>query len=191
MKKGFVFVLYFLCSANVFAESDKSIEYSATFNNLSVNDPNGSTESVTKFSPYHVAWVSKLGRDTRYRAEIYYTEFKLSASTVNIGQEVTQLDFSASYQKRFNISRSIHPYIGIGLSYSQFESIARHKVDSSGFLTSIYPDRSEDLIYLLLSTDFEFEINKTFDVGFKLQHREPFGDGVTDSSVGVSLIYKL
>jgi len=186
---GFGFL--FIGSVAMAESSDNSITYFATFSNLSVDDPSGSTESTSEFSPYNIEWRSKLSKSTRYTAGIHYADFKLNASTTNIGQEVTQLTFSASYQKKFAISRSIHPFLGVGFSYSQLDVIARHKVDNSGFLSTTYPDRTEDIFSVNLSADFEYELNKSLDVGFKLLHRQPLGDGVKDSSFGIAIVYKL
>lgn len=193
IRKDFILVIFLaLTSFNVFSEpSGNSIAYTAAYSLLTIEDPDGPTESVSEFSPYQFSWRSNLSRKSRYKAKFYYSSFKTDASTFNIGQEVTQLDVSISYQKKFNISRSIHPYFGLGVSYSKFEAIARHNIDDAGFLSSTFPDLKDDVFYVLFNSDIEFEINEKFDYGFTFLHREPLSGGVRDTSIGFSIIYKL
>jgi len=179
-------------SPSMAGNEGNSVAYYGSFSFLSVSDPDGSTEPASMLSPFHLAWHSQIDRDARYSVEATFASFKLDASPSNIGQEIKEIDFLYSYQKKFNLTKSFKPYLGIGASFSQFEATARYNVDAAGFLTTTYADRKESIFYAVFSAEIEYEWDETFDYGFRLQHRlSVSGDGVNETSLGLAVIYNL
>ena len=192
MKKIILFIFSLAVALPVgAAEEPKMIGWAPWFGSLSVSDPAGDTASEGVSLPLSAMFVIPGKRDRRWVFTGFGYDFRLPASTTNIGQSVKGFSLAGWYQFRFRLSRSFKPWLGIGLQADMLDINARHKVDSDGFLAVTYPDRKETNYALVLNLSQEWNISHDFNLGVNAQYLASISDSLSGPLVGVSLLYRL
>lgn len=187
-------MLLFLTMGVAKASNDK-YGITGSFANLSVDDPNGSTDttSATYLSGVYTMPINRNDPSLRYWFELKYRSFELDSSTsssTQVGQDVTSLSLSATAQKAW-AAQSIGAYwVGLGaeLGLDDFEN--RHTVDSGGFLAQSFPDRSASNLGLIINSGFN--LKKTQDgyfIGMNVNYHIPIDDGIDGFSVNAFVLW--
>lgn len=189
--KTIIPLLLILFSGSVFGiDNPMKVGWSPWYGSLSVDDPDGDTDSTTATLPLSAMFFIPSSRDYRWVVSGFGYDFKLAASPDNIGQEVNGYSLAGWFQRRFRFGRSFKPWFGLGLQADILDITARHNIDSSGFLTNTYPDRSETGLGMSVNFSNEWNISKNIDLGLNAQYIYSFSNTLTGPLVGVSLLYR-
>ena len=157
---------------------------------VSVDDPDGDTNSQIAPLPFNVVYTDWLFGDVRQWTELYYYQTSLDADATNIGQDVERYGVRFSLQKSFRLARSWSPWLGAGIDVSKASYRKRHTKDSEGFLTQTYPDRSATDVSLLLNMVSEWALQRNWSLGAKLEQSIPIGGDFMDFSAIVIILYR-
>jgi outer membrane autotransporter protein len=157
-----------------------------------INDPLGSTKSGSDVTPLSGVVIFDAGRDSRVFVHAYSADFQVTASTTDIGQKVKQAGINASYQTMFRLTRSIKPWLGLGLGYASERYQQRYRVTSGGFLApgSPYESRSIENYTAVLNASHEWQYNRNYDIGLHLQYEQPISSGGASAArLGFYVVY--
>ena len=171
-------------------ESTAKIGYSAGFLWLSVDDPDGDTESATGGQPVGLIYTDWLFGDFRHWTELYYYSASLDASSKNIGQDVERYGARFSLQKNFRIVQKWAPWVGLGLDVSQAKYTLRHTKTDDGFLDQRFDDRDEVAVALLVNAVSEWTVARNWSVALKLEQSIPLSSDVTEFLVSGAVLYR-
>jgi hypothetical protein len=155
-----------------------------------VTDPDGPTATNSAASLLSAVMFVEHGRDGRIMFQVVQDKFSLNASTTDIGQDVTSLEFLAAYQWQFRVTRGWKPWIGIGAGYANESFENRYTMTAGGFLGNTYPNRNLNDYKLILNTSTEWPVGKDWDMGIHLQFEEPISsDGIRTIRLGFYVVY--
>lgn len=142
------------------------------FSRVDISDPDGSTEPGIDASALSGVVIFDHGRDGRIIAHAFSTQFKVDASTTDVGQTVRQSGINVSYQSMYRFTRVIRPWFGLGLGYNSERYQNRHHITPGGFLApgSPYPSRSEEIAVVLANVSHEWQYDRDYDFGLHLQY---------------------
>lgn len=158
------------------------------FANFSVDDPNGDSEDDWAIRPINAVYTDRAFDKYRYWAEAFYQDTVLSASSTQIGQQVTQLGIRGSIQlemARHSIGTS---WLGTGLQFSYDNYRNRHTIDDAGFLAQTYADRSGLEPALLINYIYEKKL-AGWDLAGKLEKSIAVGDGASELSFSLVVLF--
>jgi hypothetical protein len=171
-------------------QSTAKIGYSAGFLWLSVDDPDGDTETAIGGQPLGLIYSDWFVGDFRYWSELFYYSATLDDSPNNIGQDVERYGVRFSMQKSFRVVEKWAPWLGLGLDLSQAKYTLRHTKDSKGFLDERFSDRDEVAVSLLVNAISEWSIAGDWSVALKLEQSIPLSSDVTEFLVSGALLYR-
>ena len=152
-----------------------------------MDDPDGDSEDEWSARPINFIYTDRAFDSYRYWAEAFYQDTVLSASTSQIGQEVTQLGVRGSVQREIARHAIGTSWLGAGLQLSYDDYQKRHTIDNAGFLAQTYPDRSGLEPALLINYVFEKKL-AGWDVAGKLEKSIATGDGTSEFTFAVALL---
>ena len=194
MKKLFVFVFCILLPVLGRAEPSETLKFGwAPFYspNLTVDDPDGSTDSSHEFVALSAVALLPFGRDDRWMANITKYDFTLDASQNDIGQDVKSITVAGFYQRRLRLSRYFKPWVGIGPQIEFSDKTARHTVDADGFLAQTFSDQDGIAYAIGLVASHEWPLSDHIDVGVNAGYVFSISDAVEGGSLGALLLYRL
>lgn len=171
-------------------ESTAKIGYSAGFVAVSVDDPDGDTESATGGQPAGLIYTDWLFGDIRHWTELYYYGATLDASSNKIGQDVKRYGLRFSLQKSFRLIEKWAPWFGLGLDVSQAKYTVRYTKTDDGFLDQKFDDRDEVAVSLLVNAISEWSIARNWSVAVKLEQSVPLSSDVTEFLVSGAVLYR-
>lgn len=161
-----------------------------TISAFNVVDPNGPTETANAFGYTNAVMLVDMGRDDRLFSDLFYDRFSLSATTTNIGQDVTRTGGGVSYQTMFRFARSFKPWMGLGLGASSEGYKNRYTLSPGGFSIPASPvESSLNNVFVMLNASAEWQLNKSLDMGLHLQLEQPTGDGTRILRFGLYIVY--
>jgi len=189
-------VLFFIVGLSISfaAENDDepiySVGYSPTyFANLIIDDPDGPTKKTTYFSLTSLSMLLRVSRTERLLTQLVYYDFKLDASSTDIGQRIDGYSFTGIYQKKFRLTRRFKPWFGIGMSANYYEITSRHTVDADGYLLTSHPNRKTDSLSYIINAGYTHEMSDAWDIDFNVNYVSPFDKGLEYISATGTLIY--
>ena len=175
-------------------ESTAKIGYSAGLARVSVDDPDGQTESNIGGQPFGLIYTDWFLGGYRYWSEVFYYSATLDDANDNVGQDVERYGLRFSLQKNFRIVQAWAPWLGAGLDVSQAKYTQRHTKYSEGFYKGfrkdIYPDRTEVAVSLLVNAVSEWTIGRDWSLAFKLEQSIPLSSDVSEFLVSGALLYR-
>jgi hypothetical protein len=171
-------------------ESTAKIGYSAGYVLVSVDDPDGDTETATGGQPAGLIYTDWLFGDFRHWTELYYYGANLDASTNKIGQDVKRYGLRFSLQKSFRLIEKWAPWFGLGLDVSQAKYTVRYTKTDDGFLDQKFDDRDEVAVSLLVNAVSEWSIARDWSVALKLEQSVPLSSDVTEFLVSGAVLYR-
>ncbi len=129
------FVVLFVVSA--FAGMANAGEFGYTFygSNLSVDDPDGSTNSTSYVAPFSGFFADTLKRDLRYQVEVFTGNVTLESGVNQVGQKVKYQGIRPA--PGYPITAS--PGWNVVTSAPTFSIIPDSSVPSTGFLGRVMP----------------------------------------------------
>jgi hypothetical protein len=157
---------------------------------VSVDDPDGDTETTTGVQPFGLVYTDWFVGDIRYWTEAFYYAAELDASSDKIGQDVERYGVRFSLQKSFRIIQAWAPWFGLGLDVSKIDYTLRHTKDNEGFLLQRFDDRSETGVSLLVNVVSEWPVGQAWSVGLKLEQSVPLSGDTTDFLASGILLYR-
>jgi len=176
------------------AEPDNGIKFGwAPFYspNLTVDDPDGSTDSSQEFVALSAVAMIPFGRDDRWMTNITKYDFTLDASRNDIGQDVKSITVAGFYQRRLRLSRYFKPWIGIGPQIEFSDTTGRHTVDADGFLAQTFSDQDGVAYAVGLVASHEWQFSDHIDLGMNAQYLFSISDAIEGGSLGALLLYRL
>jgi len=192
MKKLFVCLFAFglvFCGSVSAADSPK-VGLASYFCNYSISDPDGATDDYSGLQPINVVYIAPLSNKNRLFIEGGIVDFKTSASTTNIGNTVSGYRLSSAYQWKIRPSRKLHFWLGAGISLFQLDYKSRYTETSSGYLQTLYSNRSESSFSGYVNACKEWEISEKLDFGVNLAYQLSFDNSVSGLSAGIAVYYK-
>lgn len=170
--------------------SDSTYGYFPSLYNIKVNDPNGSTATVSDSSALGFAYRYDISRINRFTILGEYFDTTLNASTTNIGQHIKSVQVTGLYERNLKFSRTFNNiYVGGGGFIGKTTINARHTVDNAGYLLNVYPDRSFQDYGLAVSAGADWKLSQTFDLGLLALYQHSFNNGINGYRVGFTLFY--
>lgn len=157
--------------------------------NLSVDDPDGSTDTTSGAMPLSASASFPVGRDSRVLINLARYDFELDASQRDIGQKVRSTTVGGFYQWRLRLSRYFKPWIGFGPQIEFTDINARHTVDAQGFLQQTFPDRSGTAYAAAIVASHEWPVSAHLEAGVNAQYVISVKDALEGGLVGVSVLY--
>jgi hypothetical protein len=155
-----------------------------------INDPDGPTKQGANFSALSGIVIFDQGRDTRIFVHAATNYFKIPASTTNIGQSVKQTGIEVSYQKVLRVTRTIKPWLGVGLGYETEKYTNRYTLTPGGHLAQQFSDRSVESYPLVLTAAHQWKYDNDFDYGLHFQFAQPLtSDGARSLGVALYVVY--
>jgi hypothetical protein len=132
----------------------------------------------------------ELGRGSRLLSSLSRSAYKTDATDVMIGQQVTDLEGSISYQAMWRLSRSIRPWIGAGIGYVKSSYRDRYVLASPGSPSSILlADADKSSAIGLLNVNFESTSGGDWSPGLQIQGGKAFSGKASYVRIGVYVLY--
>jgi len=166
------------------------IGYAVGVTHVSVDDPQGDTESVWALQPATLIYTARLMSGVRYWSELYYHAAVLDAVKDRIGQDVERFGFQVSLQKNLPVTPGWVTWFGAGIGVSQTNYTTRHTIDSEGYLLARYPDRSDTGAVLLLNVVSEWTLSRNWSLGIKLEQAVAMAGDAEGSQGSLALLYR-
>ena len=161
-----------------------------TISFYNLNDPTGRTKPGQNITLLSGLIFVDAGRDARFLVNGSFDKFSVAASTMDIGEDVTRLSASASYQTMFRLSRDFKPWLGFGVGDATESYKNRYLLTGGGFSTPVSPsERSVNNVFGLVNVSTEWELNRQWNFGFHFQYELPFGEGASVYKAGVYFSY--
>ncbi len=184
-------LLLFAMQFNLHARENKYIYgWSPKVALLSVDDPDGNTETSSDAQLLSGFLFYSLDRDTRVAAIVTKYDFELAPGFGKIGQDVESTSIAIFYQSQFKWHRHFKPWLGIGGVFNFDKFTNRVTTDEDGFLVGSYDDREETTVNLGLIASKEWSISDTFELGLNIEYLVSLGDTLEGFTVGMSFLYK-
>ncbi len=157
---------------------------------VSVDDPQGDTDTAWALQPLTLIHAARLRSGVRYWSELYYQAAVLDAATNRIGQDVAQFGLQVSMQKHLPLMPGWVAWFGAGLGVSQTRYTTRHSIDSDGYLLARYPDRRDTGAALLLNVISEWAVSRHWHVAVKLEQAVAMAGDAGGSRGSLALLYR-
>lgn len=158
--------------------------------NLTVDDPDGSTDSSEEFSALSAMALYPFGRDDRWMVNLTQYDFTLDASQTHIGQDVQSITVAGFYQRRLRLSRYFKPWVGVGPQIEFSDKTARHTVDADGFLAQTFSDQDGMAYAVGLVASHEWPLTDHLDIGVNVEYLFSISDAIEGGSLGGMLLYR-
>lgn len=158
--------------------------------NLSVDDPDGSTDATDTFSALSAIAMLPFGRDDRWIVNVTKYDFTLDASQVDIGQDVQSIAIAGFYQRRLRLSRYFKPWIGVGPQIELSDKTARHTVDADGFLAQTFSDQDGVAYTLGVVASHEWPLSDQLEFGINATYLFSIRDAIEGGSLGALVLYR-
>ena len=130
---------------------------------ITIDDPDGDTENASGFNFLQFIGTYNYGRDAQLFAHFFVDDYSLDPGVNTVGQDINGYGLSISYQKRLRLSRNFRPWIGAGIGMAQYDYKSRFTIDASGFLDQTFSNREENLFYITLNANTDWQWNNTID----------------------------
>jgi hypothetical protein len=170
-------------------ENTARFGYALGMARLSIDDPDGATDTVTEVQPITFTYTNWLNGGYRYWSELYYQQTSLDASTTAIGQDIAQYGLRFSVQRNLPMGDNWTPWLGLGLDLSRSDYSKRHTVDSDGFLLERFSDRDETGLGLVINLVTEWGLRDDWYLSAKLEQIIPLGNGLKATSLSIGVLY--
>ena len=170
----FVQVTCFICltfsASGLFAAGGLSrgdvyrIGISPSIYDITIGDPDGDTEKATGVNILHLIGTYDYGRDAQLFGHFFLDDYSLDPGVNTVGQDINGYGMSISYQHRLRVLRSFKPWFGAGVGMLQYDYKKRFTIDNLGFLDQSFSNRQEQLFYLTLNmnTEWQWDDSKDF-----------------------------
>ena len=161
---------------------------SVNFGNLSVEDPNGESESKSEL---FISGIMTLPMDRnypewRYWFDATYKSFELAPSISNIGQQVSSFSISAVAQRGLNVSSEFRPWLGIGLNLSLDDYENRFLVARDGFISERFSNRSETNLGIVFNVGISlYPLKNGLYFGSSFSVFSPFENGINSTQLNI------
>lgn len=172
------------------SSSKIKLGFGTAINRTSVSDNIGQTNSAVSAQALSIYFSNYFIKDTRYLSEVHISNYGFEADETHIGQEVSQLGFRFSVQKKQRIVNNLSPWIGAGLGLSNSSFKKRHSVDSDGFLIEQYDNKTEPGFSVLLNVMEKWSLNSDLEIAAKIEYSLPVMQAVSRVSVGFILFFQ-
>lgn len=192
LKNIFLVIIFFLISdaANASTQDTFRFGWMPVISIFNVVDPNGPTAQGNAYSGLSGIVIMDAGRDSRLIGHLVYDKFSITASTINIAQDVSRTGGSVSYQTNLRIARGWKPWVGAGLGEVSETYKNRYRLTPSGFSSPLADqERSVNNVFILVNTSTEWQVNKQWDMGVNLQYEHPIGEGSQVFRVGIYAVF--
>ncbi len=189
MKKIISLILLSYLVTTGYAKDEIRYGWSPSFVALSIDDPDGNTNSSSELQLLGGTVIYPLSRSTRTLVSLSLYDFELDAGVNKIGQGVESLSIAGSYQWKFKMSRKFKPWLGVGLNINMDELTNRHTIDQDGYLAQTYTDREETSIGINLGASHEWDISDGILMGLNIEYLIPLGESLEGFKIGMSLYY--
>ena len=169
---------------------------------VSVEDSIGETNKLHSAQAFSVYFTNRVSNafakyfsmpallNVRYLSELYVGSYAFEADTRHVGQQVTQLGFRFTLQKKVFFAKNIDPLFGMGLDVTNSNFQKRHDVDSEGFLTNEYANKSSPGVGLTFNIMKTWTNISDMDIASKLEYTLPMGSELSHVSLGIILFFK-
>lgn len=169
----------FLLSTGALAETNLSWEGYIKAGSFDVDDPDGSTDATFSGAPGIKVIYPLEARGTALVSGVEFYSFDLDESTREIGQDVQGFRFWGGYEHRFNFSREVKVWAGVGLTIDSVDFDDRQTVAADGFLGETFDDRSETYVGGTLYANAYLDKGRSsYQPGIGVFVDVPFDDGV-------------
>ncbi len=191
MSKIVFIVLLLLASFSTYAERESTIRigYSPRIINLSVDDPDGNTNSSSEAQYLGAMVLYEMSRNKRLYSYLALYDFALDPGVDKTGQDVESTSFGFYYQSNFKLSRSFKPWLGVGGVVNVASFTNRLTVDSDGYIENTYSDRDDTAISLGLSASNEWKLNDSLSWGINVEYLYPLGETLEGFTASLNIIY--
>lgn len=166
------------------------IGYAIGATQVSVDDPRGDTETSWALQPVTLLYTARLMSGVRYWSELYYHTAALDAAKDRIGQDVERFGLQISLQKSLPLMPGWVTWFGAGIGVSQTNYTTRHTIDNEGYLLTRYPDRSDTSAALLLNFVSEWSLDRSWNLGVKLEQAVAMAGDTGGSRGSLTLLYR-
>ena len=158
--------------------------------NLSVDDPDGSTDATDTASALSAVALFPFGRDDRWMVNVTQYDFTLDASQTDIGQDVQSIAVAGFYQRRLRLSRYFKPWVGVGPQIEFSDKTARHTVDADGFLAQTFSDQDGMAYALGVVASHEWLLSDHIEFGVNAAYLFSIRDAIEGGSLGALVLYR-
>lgn len=189
MRRIIAVILMFGCSSVWAGDSSFHLGLLGNFYSTTPEDPDGPVASDVVFSTLNGIMTYDFGRDSRALIHVFQNNSEHEPSTKDIGQSVTRTGASFSYQSLFRFSRRWKPWLGAGLSFTQFTAEDRHTVTFDGFKDKVFEDRDESYFGGVLTATTQWAVSDNWDIGLHVAYEQDFGDGAKLITAGLTVLY--
>lgn len=184
-------VIFALLSLSVKAEGlDYQITLGTSFKTYVSNEPEGKTSKESTVVPIFITYDLMLDRVTKISVTYTPLDFDITAGINGFGLTVDGYQIMSSYQKKIRFSRSIKPWLSIGLITNFLDFTQRHTTDEQGFLNELFDDRSEISYSLSLSASMDWEIKRDWFINTNINYERAISDGLEGFGLSIGIKYK-
>lgn len=182
-------VLGFIASPAQSAEDAFRYGVQTSLNRYRVDDPAGKTANGSGVS-YGLIAFYETNRSGRFMFNVNKDAYELAASTNEIGQNVTSMGGSVSYQRMWRLARDFKPWFGAGLGYTAAHYRNRHTITPSGLFSVPLANRDATETSFLLNGAVDWRLNQDFDIGLQAQFNQAISSNSNSFRVGIYVVYK-
>lgn len=174
------------------ATADVRFGLGASTGTYSVEDPKGPTDEDSATSIFG-AITMPINRNYplwRYWFELNHRSFELEPSESNIAQKVSSTNFNTIFQRGFNVSSQIRPWLGVGFGAGLNDYEDRYTIDADGYLKDLYENRSEtDITGLLTMGLATRKLDAGISLGASFTYEIPLTDGIEGTTFNVFIMF--
>lgn len=162
--------------------------YAMALSRVSIDDPQGPTETVTTPFPFNVVYAYSWREPLRLWGEGFYHVAVADPSPTEIGQDLSRVGGRLLLHRRLDFPGRMRWWAGGGLTLARERFTVRQQVDSDGFGIR-YGDRSELSTGITLDALSEWRLNKNWDSAAHLLYDSPLGNGVEELSLSITFLF--
>lgn len=162
--------------------------YAMAFSRVSIDDPQGPTETVTAPFPFNVVYAYSWREPLRLWTEGFYQEAVADPSPTEIGQDLSRIGGRVLLHRRLDFPGRMRWWAGVGLTLARERFTVRQQVDSDGFGIR-YDDRSETSTGITLDALSEWRLTKHWDSAAHLLYDSPLDNGIEELSLSITFLF--
>lgn len=162
--------------------------YAVAFSRVSIDDPQGPTETVTAPFPFNVVYAYSWRESLRLWTEGFYHAAVADPSPTEIGQDLSRVGGRVLLHRRLDFPGRMRWWAGGGLTLARERFTVRQHVDSDGFGIR-YDDRSELSTGITLDALSEWRLTKNWDSAAHLLYDSPLDNGIEELSLSITFLF--
>ena len=162
--------------------------YAMALSRVSIDDPQGPTETVTAPFPFNFVYAYSWREPLRLWAEGFYHAAAADPSPTEIGQDLSRVGGRLMLHRRLDFPGRMRWWAGGGLTLARERFTVRQQVDSDGFGIR-YDDRSELSTGITFDALSEWRLNKNWDSAAHLLYDSPLDNGVEELSLSITFLF--